>query len=229
VLPRHAMLVITRTVFDIVQIPGQQPLVVAKDAGDEAARQWWDGHVRAAGVFDRSGVSWDQRLADWQAATKVQVGKERLHDGGPRVEVARITFPDGTDGVADPEVAHDYITEEFRARFPQPTAPAQFADWRETVQIGDLYTWAGWLYQGGERMPVDIGLPAAEFGYPIREVLACLDRLAADGWRIVHVSEDRAGHPPDSDGHEPGVSTVRYLLSQPWLAGPASAPISQPS
>jgi hypothetical protein len=210
------MLVITRAVFDIVQIPGQQPLVVAKDTGDEAARHWWDEHVRMPVAGVQGTVSWDQQLADWQAATKVQVGKERLHDGGPRVEVARITFPDGTDGVVDPAVAHDYITEEFQARFPPPTAPAQFADWRETVQIADLYTWAGWLYQGGERMPVDIGLPVAEFGYPVREVLACLDRLAEDGWRIVHVSEDRASHPPDGElGHELGVSTVRYLLNQP--------------
>ncbi len=227
---RHAMLVITRTVFDMVQIPGQKPLVVAKDAGDEAARQWWDEHVRAAaaGVSERTGATWDQQLAEWQAATRVQVGKERLHDGGPRVDVARITFPDGTGGVVDPAVAHDYVTEEFRARFPQPTMAAQFADWREAVQIGELRTWTGWLFQGAERVPVDIGLPVAEFGYPIREVLGCLDRLAADGWQIVHVSEDRAGlidgrgghldgwaaHPDGELATEPGVSTVRYLLNR---------------
>jgi hypothetical protein len=215
---RHAMLVITRAVFDVVQIPGQRPLVVARDAGDEAARQWWDEHVRAAaaGVFGRTSASWDQQLAEWQAATRVQVGKERLHDGGPRVEVARISFPDGTDGLVDPAAAHDYITEEFRARFPQPTVAAQFADWREAVQIAELHTWTGWLFQGAERVPVDIGLPAAEFGYPIREVLGCLDRLAVDGWQIVYVSEDRAGHHlPDGElSSENGVSTVRYLLSR---------------
>jgi hypothetical protein len=217
VLARHAMLVITRAVFDVVRIPGQQPLVVAKDAGDEAARRWWDEHVRLAVAGVRNSTSWDQQLADWQAATKVQVGHERLHDGGPRVEVARITFPDGTDGIVDPEAAHDYITEEFQARFPPPTAPAQFADWRETVQIGELHTWAACLYQGGEQIPLDIGLPTAEFGYPIREVLGCLDRLAEDGWQIVHVSEDRVGrHAADGEvAGENGVGTVRYLLGRP--------------
>lgn len=229
-LAQHAMLVITRTVFDIVQIPGQQPLVVARDTGDEAARQWWDDHVRAAAVFSQGIESWNQQLADWQAATKMQVGHERLHDGGPRVEVARITFPDGTDGVVDPAVAHDYITEEFQARFPQPTAPAQFADWRETVQIAELRTWAGWLYQAGERMPVDIGLPVAEFGYPVREVLGCLDRLAADGWQIVHVSEDRgAHHAPDGELiGENGVGTARYLLGRARLAGDTELATGQP-
>jgi len=221
---RHAMLVITRTVFDLVQIPGQEPLVVTRDTGDEAARLWWDvpGRAAAAGVFERTGASWDQRLAEWQAATQVQVGKERLHDGGPRVDVARISFPDGTDGVVDPAAAHDYITEEFRARFPQPTVAAQFADWRDTVQVAELRTWTGWLFNGAERMPVNIGLPVAEFGYPIREVLGCLDRLAADGWQIVHVSEDRTGHldgwvsrPDGEPSSEPGVTVVRYLLSGP--------------
>ena len=67
-LAQHAMLVITRTVFDIVQIPGQQPLVVARDTGDEAARQWWDDHIRAAAVFSQGNESWNQQLADWQAA-----------------------------------------------------------------------------------------------------------------------------------------------------------------
>jgi hypothetical protein len=68
---------------------------------------------------------------------------------------------------------------------------------------------------------VDLGLPAAPFGYPIREVLGCLDRLSADGWQIVHVSEDRTGHPVSRGGHldgdtasETGISTARYLLSR---------------
>src|SRR6202161_3364512 len=209
---RHAMLVITRAVFDMVEIPGQEPLVVAKDTGDEDApraggrgarararapappRRWWDERVRAvaAGVFERNGDAWESELANWQASTDVAVGKERLHDGGPRVDVARIRFPDGSETVVDPQNAHDYVTEEFRARQPQPTVAAQFAEWRETVQVVELQTWVGWLFNGAEHMPVDLGLPVSQFGYPIREVLGCLDRLSADGWQIGHVSEDRS-------------------------------------
>jgi hypothetical protein len=220
---RHAMLVIARAVFDSVAIPGQEPLVVARDTGDEAARQWWDERVRAAAadVFERSSATWEQKLAEWQAATEVAVGKERLHDGGPRVDVARIRFPDGAESVVAPEAAHDFITAEFRARFPQLTVAAQFAEWRETVRIAELRTWVGWLFSGADQVPVDLGLPAAPFGYPIQEVLGCLDRLSTDGWQIVHVSEDRTGHPASRGGHldgdaagETGVSTVRYLLSR---------------
>ena len=106
---RHAMLVITRAVFDMVEIPGQEPLVVAKDTGDEAARRWWDDRVRAAAadVFERSSDTWERELASWQAGTEVAVGKERLHDGGPRVDVARIRFPDGTETLVDPQNAAD--------------------------------------------------------------------------------------------------------------------------
>ena len=163
---RHAMLVITRAVFDMVEIPGQEPLVVAKDSGDEAARRWWDERVRAvaADVFGRNSENWERQLADWQAGTDVAVGKERLHDGGPRVDVARIRFPDGTETVVDPQNAHDYVAEEFRARKPQPTVAAQFAEWRETVQIAELHTWVGWLFNGADHVPVNIGLP----GVPVR-------------------------------------------------------------
>jgi hypothetical protein len=223
VAARHAMLVIARAVFDAVEIPGQQPLVVPRDTGDEAARQWWDERVRAtaAGVFERSSAAWEQQLTNWQARTEVAVGKERLHDGGPRVDVARIRFPDGTENLVDPAAAHDFIAAEFRARFPQPTVAAQFAEWRDTVQIAELRTWIGWLFDGSEHVPVDLGLPASQFGYPIKEVLGCLDRLSAEGWQIVHVSEDRATHPdsrsPHLDGEtagEAGVAAVRYLLSR---------------
>jgi hypothetical protein len=224
---RHAMFVIIRAVYDMVQIPGQEPLVVTKDAGDEAARQWWDEHVRtaAAQVFEHTSAHWERALAEWQAGTEVEVGKERLHEGGPRVEVAHVRFPDGTQGVVDPAVVHDYIAEEFRARNPHPTVAAQFADWRDTVQIAELRTWVGWLFNGAEHRPVDMGLPPSQFGYPIREVIGCLDRLAADGWQVVHVSEDRTAHLdsrgayPDGDGTpESAVTTVRYLLSRPELS-----------
>ena len=79
----------------------------------------------------------------------------------------------------------------------------------------------GWLFSGADEMPVDIGLPRSQFGYPIREVLGCLDRLALDGWQIVSVSEDRSahldgrpGHPDGDPAAEPGVGVVRYLLSR---------------
>ena len=220
---RHAMLVIARAVFDVVEIPGQEPLVVARDTGDEAARRVVGGEGSGpsprpcpGGAATPGSANWP----NWQAGTEVDVGKERLHEGGPRVDVARIRFPDGTETVVDPQNAHDYVTEEFRARKPAPTVAAQFAEWREAVQVVELHTWVGWLFNGAEHMPVDWACRVSQFGYPIREVLGCLDRLSLDGWQIVHVSEDRSGsldgrgtYPDAEMAVEPGISTARYLLS----------------
>jgi hypothetical protein len=68
---RHAMLVITRAVFDMVEIPGQEPLVVAKDTGDEAARRWWHDRVRAvaADVFERTS---DAGNANWRTGRQAR-------------------------------------------------------------------------------------------------------------------------------------------------------------
>lgn len=215
---RHAMLVIARAVYDVVEIPGQEPLVVPKGAGDEATRQWWDENVKvvAAKIFRENNASWQRKLAEWNARTVIDFGKERLHEGGPRVDVARIRFPDGSESAVPPEAAKDYVAEAFREENPPPTVAAQFADWRETVQVAELRTWAGWLFDGTENRPLKMGLPTSQFGYPIREVLNCLDRLGVDGWRVVHVSEDRGHHDNDSDAaaSDSGVTTVRYLLVQ---------------
>jgi hypothetical protein len=216
---RHAMLVIARAVYDVVEIPGQEPLVLPKGAGDEATRQWWDENVKvvAAKIFRENNASWQRKLAEWNARTVIDFGKERLHEGGPRVDVARIRFPDGSESAVPPEAAKDYVAEAFREENPPPTVAAQFADWRETVQVTELRTWAGWLFDGAENRPLKMGLPASQFGYPIREVLSCLDRLGVDGWRVVHVSEDRGHHDTDNDAaaSDSGVTTVRYLLVQP--------------
>jgi hypothetical protein len=214
---QHAMLVIARAVFDMVEIPGQDRIMAPEGAGDEAARQWWDdnGRAVAAQIFKQNNASWQRKLADWDARTDIDFGKERLHDGGPRVDVARIRFPDGTESVAPPEAAQEYVAETFRSEHPPPTVAAQFADWRDTVQVTAVQTWVGRLFNGTENVPVDIGLPTSQFGYPIREVLNCLDRLTMDGWRVEHVSEDRGTYHPESDAtSESVVTTARYLLAR---------------
>jgi hypothetical protein len=214
---QHAMLVIARAVYDMVEIPGRDPLVAPHGAGDEAARQWWhdNGQAVASQIYRQNNAAWQRKLADWSAGTDIEFGTERLHDGGPRIDVARIRFPDGSERVAPPETAKEYVEEEFRAENPPPTVAAQFADWRDTVHIAELRTWIARLFNGTENVPLDMGLPRTQFGYPIMEVLSCLDRLAADGWHVVHVSEDRGLPYQEGDpASEPGVSVVRYLLSR---------------
>jgi hypothetical protein len=213
---RHAMLVIARAAYDLVEIPGQEPLAVQTGTGEEAARRWWlenEGSV-VSQKFDQDDASWQKKLADWEADTEVEFGKDRLYDGGPRVDIARIRFPDGSQSVVPLDAAEEYMVETFRSKHALSGVESQFAGWRETVQLTELGNWMGRLYKGNESLPMELGLPAAQVDYPIGGVLSCLDRLSVDGWQVVHVSEDRGSYFGNDASSGYAVSTVRYLLTQ---------------
>jgi hypothetical protein len=216
---QHAMLVITRATADVVRIPGQGDLVVDRGTGDQAARQWWIANLpAAAGQAEREEqdtAAWQQQLAGWEASTEVDFGKERLHDSGPRVEVARMRFPDGTQSVVPLDAAQDHMTQEFLARNPAPGTGAHYATWRQDVEVTALPTWTAQLHHAGSTAPAGPRSPAPNDGYPIDEVLTCLDNLAADGWHVIHAFEDRGPRQgPDITPAEPAVTTVRYLLTR---------------
>jgi hypothetical protein len=212
---RHAMLVIARAVYDAVEIPGCERFVVAKGAGQQAAMDWWarQGLGTAAVLLEQDRAAWALRLAEWDAGTDMTFGKDRVEPAGPRVDVARFRFPDGTQRVVPLSAAEDYVAQVFRAANPPPTAESQFAAWWRTIKITELQTWTGQLFKGGESLPVDLGVPETQSGYPIGEVLGCLDKLSAEGWRIVHVSEDRSLRVTPDGSSEGRLVTVRYLLS----------------
>lgn len=213
---RHAMLVIARAAYDLVEIPGQEPRSVQMGTGEEAARTWWSENEEAAATqqFDEDHESWQKKLTEWETRTKVEFGKDRLYDGGPRVDVARIKFPDNSKSVVPLDTAEEYMVETFRSRHALSSLESQFALWRQTVQLTEMRNWIGRLYQGNESLPMELGLPAARLDYPIGAVLSCLDRLSADGWQIVHVSEDRSSYLGTDASSGSAVSTVRYLLTR---------------
>jgi hypothetical protein len=213
---RHAMLVIARAAYDLVEIPGREPLSVPPGTGEEAARTWWSEHEEpaAAGKFDQDKESWQEKLTDWEKRTQVEFGKDRLYDGGPRVDVARIKFPDNSKSVVPLDTAEEYMVETFRSRHALSGVASQFALWRQTVQLTEMRSWIGRLYKGNESLPMELGLPAVQLDYPIGAVLSCLDRLSVDGWQIAHVSEDRDSYFGSDASGGSGVTTVRYLLTQ---------------
>jgi hypothetical protein len=213
---RHAMLVIARAAYDVVVIPGREPLTVPPGAGEEAARTWWSENEEpaAAQIVDQDTESWQKKLADWEARTKVEFGKDRLYEGGPRVDVARIKFPDNSKSVVPLDTAEEYMVETFRSRHALASVESQFALWRQTVQLTEIRNWIGQLYKGNESLPMEMGVPASRLDYPIGEVLSCLDRLSVDGWQVVHVSEDRGSYFGTDAASGSAVATVRYLLTQ---------------
>ena len=193
---RHAMLVITRAVFDMVEIPGQEPLVVAKDTGDEAARRWWDERVRAvaADVFERNSETWERRTGGLAGGHGCRGGQgapaRRRSPGGRGPDPVSRRHRDGGGPAERARLRHGGVPgPQTRSR---PSPPSSRNGGRPSRSPSCTPGSAG-CSTAADHMPVDIGLPVSQFGYPIREVLGCLDRLSADGWQIVHVSEDRAG------------------------------------
>src|ERR1035441_9923921 len=179
---RHAMLVMARAVYDVVEIPGQEPLVVPKGAGDDATRQWWDENVKvvAAKIFRENNASWQRKLAEWNARTVIDFGKERLHEGGPRVDVARIRFPDGSESAVPPEAAKDYVAEAFREENPPPTVAAQFADWREAVQVARLRPSDGLLFEVLGFSAAEIATMTATSTTSVNSALARARKIVAE-------------------------------------------------
>jgi hypothetical protein len=214
---RHAMLVIARAVSDIVEIPGTEPLVVPAGSGESAARDWWVKHEEAAAAarLEEYNASVEERFVEWDAGTEIEFAKGRIRVGAPRVDLAQITFPDGTEDLAPLDSAADFVAQVFRARNPQPTMEAQYSAWRHAVRVAELWTWTARLHDGTKNSRVDIGQPALRSGYPIDEVLRSLDSLSADGWEVTHVSEDRGQYAGSGGSSETAVITARYLLTRP--------------
>jgi hypothetical protein len=192
---RHAMLVIARAAYDLVEIPGQEPLSVPMGTGEAAARTWWSENEEPAATqqFDQDNESWQKKLTEWEKRTKVEFGKDRLYDGGPRIDIARIKFPDNSKSVVPLDTAEEYMVETFRSRHALSSVESHFSLWRQTVQLTEIRNWIGRLYKGNESLPIELGLPAAQLDYPIGAVLSYLGTDASGG---------------------SAVSTVRYLLTE---------------
>ena len=193
---RHAMLVITRAVFDVVEIPGQQPLVVARDTGDEAARRWWDEQVRAG----RGRVRAHQRRpgnASWRT------GRRRTGRGGQGT-AARRRPPGGRgpDPLSRRHRDRGGPAERARLRHGGVPGPHAAADCRRPVRgvardrpdRGAAHLGRLAVQRAPSRCRWTSACRAPSSATRSGRCSACLDRLAADGWQIVHVSEDRTGY-----------------------------------
>lgn len=206
------MLVIATTASDLVQIPGTEPLVVAPGAGEQAARDWWTEHHAAESSqrLQREHAEWQQGLANWDTSTGLEFRRDRLQPGGPRVDVVRLEFPDGTQSVVPLEVAEAHLSGAFSARFPPPSMDSHYARWRGGVQVTERRAWTAQLYLDGESRQLKLGEAKIPGLFPADQIPGCLDRLAVEGWRVLHVSQDTATGP--APRYESRVTAIRFLL-----------------
>lgn len=210
------MLIFTRALYDVLEIPGHETLIVSPGTDrHQAAREWWNQHegTVAAQEYESEYADWRGRLEDWKARTRVEFGRDRLYAGSPRVEVAKIKLPDGEERTVRRTDADSCVGDAFSSRHEKPkTVDDRYLSWWYTVKVRGEFRWVGHLFEGGDGRPVLSDPVEGKFGYPVQEVLSTLDALSAAGWKIVHVSEERAlifDRSPVSS-----VGVVRYLLSR---------------
>jgi hypothetical protein len=85
-----------------------------------------------------------------------------------------------------------------------------YAKWRSGVQFTERRGWTATLYLDGETRQLALGPAAAQGDNPAAQIPGCLDRLGADGWRVLHVSQDTQVGPPPR--YESRVTAIRFLL-----------------
>jgi hypothetical protein len=206
------MLVIATTASDLVQIPGAEPLVVPAGAGEQAARDWWASHLAAQSSqqLQQEHAQWQQGLANWDSSTGLEFRRDRLQPGGPRVDVVRLEFPDGTQSVVPLEVAEAHLSGAFSARYPPPSMDSHYSKWRSGVQLTERRGWTATLYLDGETRKLALGQSAEDGDNPAAQVPGCLDKLAAEGWRVLHVSQDTQVGPPPTFASR--LTAIRFLL-----------------
>jgi hypothetical protein len=144
-----------------------------------------------------------------------QVKEKRIKQPGllnPDLLVREVLDPDdnflGNLGTQDYDVL---VEEAMLKRFPGPTVRTV----AQKTQGGTekVVVWAAGLYLDGEHR----ALPAISnwtFGLPIEGVLKVLNELAAEGWTVAHVSEDRGLYAGNTNQTDSWVTKARYLLTR---------------
>lgn len=204
---QYGYLALKRNYGGLITFPGGDQK--AFDTHEEAEASWqkW---VEEKGLPEATRKAEEKRRAFIEGA---QVTEERVKQPGllsadkvfKRVHDAEGNYlGDATD--AEFEVIVENAAIE---KFP---APKQHTVAEELgAEVKKLVAWAVALYLDGERRE----RPAIwrwDFGFPIEDTLAILNELAAEGWEIVNVSEDRGIYKGVTNLTDSAVTTVRYLL-----------------
>jgi hypothetical protein len=143
------------------------------------------------------------------------VQEERIKQPGllnPDLIRKWVVTPDGKIlGDAPVSGREKVIAEAAEEKFPEPTVGSLLNSLAGGVE--KIVVWAASLYLDGQ--PKE--LPAFStwsFGLPIEDVLRVLNEIAAEGWYVVQVSEDRGIYAGETNQTASAVTTARYLLAR---------------
>jgi hypothetical protein len=131
-----------------------------------------------------------------------------------RFHRVRVTHPDGTDERFDYSPgSRNYAQEAWRKKGLEVSF-GEFQGWTAQVSQQVERGWqAAWCDSAGvQDLEVDLGSQIG--GVPVQAIVTLLDRYAAEGWRVVHVSEDRGLYAGADVAEESFITRIRYLFAQ---------------
>jgi hypothetical protein len=143
------------------------------------------------------------------------VEEERIKQPGllnPDLVRKKVVGPGG-EYLGDPSKKgrEEIIAEAARERFPEPTTGGLVNSLEGGVE--KVVVWAPSLYldEGPKELPA---FHTWKFGLPIEDVMRVLNEIAAEGWYVVQVSEDRGIYSGETNQTASAVTTARYLLAK---------------
>ena len=161
----------------------------------EVVRQARESFVRGCTIKGRSGRH--------SGASAYEVWRDIYSPGGELLESIKLGLLVPDEAVAGRIAAH------ANTRFPEPSVESLRADSKTTVT--ETVVWSVGLYLNGSysRLPA---FDSWSFSFPVEGVLHLLNELAADGWAVAQVSEDRGLVRSQTNPTDSVVTTARYLL-----------------
>jgi hypothetical protein len=193
----------------LVTLPDEKPEIFEDEA--EAARRW-DRWLIDVGLPRAKEVVAEQRASFIEGC---EVHEQRVKQSGlltPDLIVREVHDVDGNPlGNLGQEDFDAVVEAAALKRFPEPSAHDH--PYGDKVGTKRIVVWAVGLYIDGEykRLPAFTNWT---FGFPIDGALKVLNQLAAEGWSVAHVSEDRGIYKGLTNQTDAAVTTARYLLTR---------------
>lgn len=206
---RYGYFAIERVHGGILKLPGGESQLFEDHAkAEDAWLDWVKKNALPAAVL-KAQVEREAFIADCELKEK------RIKQPGllnPDLLVKEVRDPDGNLlGDTGNENYDELVEKVSLERFPEPNIGSV----AQATQGGaeKVVVWAAGLYLDGEYKALPV-IPHWTFGLPIEGVLKVLNELAAKGWSVAHVSEDRGLYAGTTNQTDSWVTKARYLLTR---------------
>jgi hypothetical protein len=222
---KYATLVIGRTKYRAVAVTedGESRELLYEEAKDYHSRV-----ISAPWVaFNSNREAAQSKRATFKEACEVRTNQEALEEynaqprrfgmvkGDPPEQVDFVLIEERTHKIPK-GTANRFIEEEAYRRYPDPQPPSgkcsDFDQWFN-INSKDKRTWKAEFIRGERSELLVFDALDWSWGYPIAAAMRELDRLAREGWKLVHVSEDHGLYAGADAADEAYLTRVRYLLS----------------